>query len=479
MLERVLSVLKERCGLEPPALILVGVSGGPDSTCLMHLLHAVGFGLIAAHLDHGLRPESAVEAAAVEELAASLQAPFVLKRVDVRVEADSAHESIEEAGRRVRYEFLFDEARRHGAAVVVTGHTADDQVETILMHLIRGAGLSGLKGMEHRTVMTQFDASIPLVRPLLHEWRGDTVVYCRTNLLSPHHDPSNDSLDFFRNRIRRELIPALESYNPRVRQAILRTAQTLAADHSIVDAYLTKVWSALVMHEADGLIEFDAAGLAAQPKAVRRRIILRAVQQLAPGLDIGYATLGDAAAFLEGAGSAQMQLGGGVTMTRDPRAVHVSLYPGPVPTADWPQLSEQSADVPQGSPLSMPLADGWHFSVEYQPVSASALELIPREGDAFQACLDADSLPGGLELRWPRRGDRFQPLGLGGHSQLLSDSFVNAKVPLRARGHWPLLCSGNRLVWVPGYRPDEAFKLTAKTRRAVRFEVSRLVDQEG
>jgi tRNA(Ile)-lysidine synthase len=443
----------------------------------MHLLHAGGFHLIAAHLDHGLRPESAAEAAAVAELAASLQVPFVLKRVDVRAEAESAHESIEQAGRRARYDFLFEQARRRGAAAVATGHTADDQVETVLMHLIRGAGLSGLKGMEYRTVMPRFDVSIPLVRPLLREWRSDTVEYCRTNLLSPHLDPSNDSLDYFRNRIRHELIPVLESYNPRVRTAILRAAQTLAADYSIVDAYVTEVWSAVVMREADGLIGFDAVGLAGQPKAVRRRIILRAVQHMAPGLDIGYATLDDAAAFLQGAGSAQMHLGGALTLTRDSRAVLLSLFPGPVPTADWPQLAEQSTDVPRGRPLSMPLADGWHLSVDYQPVVGSALELIPRQGDAFQACLDADTLPDRLQLRWPRHGDRFQPLGLGGHTQLLSDFFVNAKLPLRARAHWPLLCSEDRLVWVPGYRPDEAFKLTAKTRRAVRFAMSRHVDQ--
>jgi tRNA(Ile)-lysidine synthase len=347
------------------------------------------------------------------------------------------------------------------------------------MHLIRGAGLSGLKGMEYRSVLPRFDASIPLVRPLLGEWRTDTVEYCRTNVLSPRHDRSNDSLDYFRNRIRHELIPTLESYNPRVRPAIFRAAQTLAADHSIVDAHISEAWSGVVRHEAEGLIEFDPAGLARKPKAVRRRIILRAAQQLAPGLNIGYATLEDAAAFLEGVGSSQMQLGGRLTLNRDPGAVLVRLRPGPLPTADWPQLPQQSADVPQGIAVSLPLADGWQFSADYQPVSGSALDLIPREDDAYRARLDADRLPDRLELRWPRRGDRFQPLGLGGHTQLLSDFFVNVKVPLRARAHWPLLCSGDRLVWVPGFRPDEAFKLTDKTRRAARFAVSRLVDQQG
>lgn len=478
MLERVLAALKERCGLETPALILVGVSGGADSTCLLHVLHTGGFEVIAAHLDHGLRPESAFEAAAVESFSTSLHVPIVSKRVDVRAEAETTHESIEEAGRRIRYEFLFDQARQHGADAVATGHTADDQVETVLMHLIRGAGLSGLKGMEHRTIMTQFDSSIPLVRPLLKEWRSDTIKYCRTNALSPQHDPSNESPDYFRNRIRHELIPALESYNPRVRPAVLRTAQTLAADHSIVEAHVMQAWSAVVTHEEDRLIGFDRGALAELPEAVIRRMILRAVQQLAPGLDIGYATVEDAAAFLQAEGSSQMQLGGELTLTRDPGAVHLSLRPGPLPIDDWPQLPYASAEVPVGIAVHVPLADGWQFSADYELVTGSALELIPPEGDAFRACLDADRLPDRLELRWPRPGDRFQPLGMRGHTQLLSDFFVNAKLPLRARTRWPLLCSGDRLVWVSGFRPDEAFKLTAKTRRAARFAVSRRVDQD-
>ena len=478
MLERVLRVLKERCGLEAPALMVVGVSGGPDSTCLMHLLHSGGFRVVAAHLDHGLRQESAIEASAVNAFATSMHVPFVSRRADVRADAESAHESIEEAGRRIRYEFLFEQARWRGAAAVATGHTADDQVETVLMHLIRGAGLAGLKGMEHCAVVTQFDASIPLVRPLLQEWRADTVEYCRTNSLSPSQDPSNDSLDYFRNRIRHELIPALQSYNPRVRPALLRTAQTLAEDHTIVGAHIRGVWAEVTRLEADGRIEFDPAGLAGQPRAVRRRIILRAVRLLAPAIDIGHATLEDATTFLEGGGSSQMQLGGGLTLTRDPGAVHLSLRPGEIPAADWPQLPQPSADVPEGISVSVPLADGWEFLANYEPVSGSALDLLPREHDPFRACLDADVLPGGLELRWPRRGDRFQPLGLGGHSQLLSDFFVNVKLPLRARAHWPLLCSGERLVWVPGFRPDEAFKLTARTKRAARFAVSRLVERD-
>lgn len=479
MLRRVLRVLKASCGLEPPALIIVGISGGADSTCLVHLLHAGGFDVVAAHLDHGIRPESVAEAGAAEALAASLRVPFVTKRVDVAAAARSAHESVETAGRRIRYGFLFEQARLRGAAAVATGHTADDQVETVLMHLIRGAGLSGLKGMEHRTVLAQFHGSIPLVRPLLQEWRADTVEYCRTHSLSPSHDPSNDSLDYQRNRVRHKIIPALELYNPRARKAILRTASTLAADHTIVEAHIARTWAAVVKHEADDRIEFDSEALAAESRAVRRRLILRAVQQLAPGLDIGFATLDDAATLLQRSGSSQMQLGEGVTLTRDPGVIHLALGTFSVPTGDWPQLPHPSVDVAHGIAVRVSLAGGWQFSADYGPVSGAPLDLIPLCRDRFHACLDADCLPENLVLRWPHRGDRFRPLGLGGSTQLLSDFFVNAKLPRRARAHWPLLCSGETLIWVPGHRPAEPYKLTSATKRTARFIVSRPADSKA
>ena len=141
--------------------------------------------------------------------------------------------SIEQAARECRYAFLFAQARVHHAQAVAVGHTADDQVETMLMHLIRGAGLDGLTGMSYRTVLPSFDPSIPIVRPLLGVWRRATIDYCESHDLHPVRDPSNDSLDYFRNQVRHNLIPALEVYNPRIRQALLRTADSLSSDQAL------------------------------------------------------------------------------------------------------------------------------------------------------------------------------------------------------------------------------------------------------
>ncbi|MBI3739868.1 MAG: tRNA lysidine(34) synthetase TilS, partial [Chloroflexi bacterium] len=167
MLEKLESILRKQCDLDPQKPLLVGVSGGPDSLCLMDILRQAGYRIIVAHFNHKLRPEADVEATDVEKTAARYMLQCVVESADVRMHANAEGLSIEEAARNLRYKFLFAQARRFKAQAVAVGHTADDQVETVLMHFIRGAGLNGLKGMAYRTHLSIFDAEIPLVRPLL------------------------------------------------------------------------------------------------------------------------------------------------------------------------------------------------------------------------------------------------------------------------------------------------------------------------
>src|SRR5678815_4195708 len=181
MLENIQSILRDQCGLSRDAPIIVGVSGGPDSLCLMSVLRKAGYHTIVAHFNHKLRPDSDTDANIVEQTAARLNLASVIENGDVRAYADAEKLSIEEAARIMRYRFLMGQAHRLNAQAIAVGHTADDQVETVLMHFIRGAGLAGLKGMTHRTVIHTFDSKIPVVRPLLDMWREETIVYCAAN----------------------------------------------------------------------------------------------------------------------------------------------------------------------------------------------------------------------------------------------------------------------------------------------------------
>ena len=234
MLENIESILRDQCRLDKSKPIIVGVSGGPDSLCLMEILRRAGYRIIVAHFNHKLREAADSEANAVEQTSARLMIPSVIESADVGIYAAANGLSVEEAARNLRYRFLFTQAHRLKAQAVAVGHTADDQVETVLMHLIRGTGLAGLKGMWYRTILPIFDADIPIVRPLLDAWREETVAYCAVNGLRPHYDPSNDLLNFLRNRLRNILIPTLETYNPKFRESVWRTVQSLNSDYAIL-----------------------------------------------------------------------------------------------------------------------------------------------------------------------------------------------------------------------------------------------------
>jgi len=230
----------EKCGLTKAQPILLGVSGGADSLALMHGLDVLGYDVMVAHVDHGLRAESAQEADFVRLLAESRGLPFFRKRADVQQVAETQAESIEEAARNVRYQFLYEQARRNQCQAVAVGHHADDQVETILMHLMRGAALPGLTGMAHRRLMPLWDKKIPLVRPLLGFWRDEIEVYIKEIGITPCDDRSNLDTRYHRNRIRHELIPLLKTYNPKIKSVIWRMGDVLREEEQFLNKIAEK-----------------------------------------------------------------------------------------------------------------------------------------------------------------------------------------------------------------------------------------------
>ena len=474
MLENIEAIFCDQCKLTLDQPVLVGVSGGPDSLCLMESLRQAGYAVIVAHFNHKLRPDSDFEANAVEKTVAQKNIPFVLESGDVRSFAESEGLSIEDAARTLRYRFLFEQAQARNAQAVAVGHTADDQVETVLMHFLRGAGLTGLKGMTHRSFLPTYHESIPLVRPLLDVWREETVMYCAANGLRPYYDPSNDSLDFLRNRIRHSLIPQLESYNPLFREAVWRMAHTLAGDHAALTEALDATWQECVLSERPGLITFNASMLSAYAPSLQRNLIRRALEEVMPGVeDVRFSTLDNAAAFLSSRRYGRIDLTGGVRLFLEGNQAYVAGKGVKLPFERWPQMPQSETLLMLPVPGQIGLSGGWLFSSEQWRVPALALEQALNNENQFQVWLDAGRLPRNLEVRARRPGDRFEPLGMDGHSMKLSDYFINEKLPQRARDAWPLLCSGNTVIWVPGYRPAHPFCLTSKSRQVIYFTVTK------
>ncbi len=477
MLENLTAVFQEKCGLVPGKPILAGVSGGADSLCLLGTLRGAGYRVLVAHYDHQLRPDSDTEVEALRSILSPMDLPILEGKGDVLAYARSKNLSVEEAARVMRYRFLFEQAREHGAQAVAVGHTADDQVETVLMNFLRGAGLNGLKGMEYRSMLLDFDESLPLVRPLLDVWREETEAFCAANGLKPLYDSSNESLVFTRNRVRRVLIPELESYNPRLREAVLRTSKSLAGDYDTLKEILDDHWTESVISVTGDVITFDAGKLAGLGAAIQRNLIRRALAHFGPDtVDIRFSVMERATEFLSMRRDGQIDLSGGLRLFREAGRVYI-IGPGVhLPGAGWPQMPGGVASLPLKIPGEVTLPDGWQLVSELKGDPDRAMEEAMNNESNFQAWGDADTLPVNLEMRTRKSGDRFEPVGMEGHSMKLSDFFINEKLPQRARGAWPLVCSGNRIVWVPGYRLAHPFRLTSETVRVVYFRVAKTQD---
>jgi tRNA(Ile)-lysidine synthase len=450
------------CGLKEAGTVLAAVSGGADSLALLHALRAVGYPLLVAHFNHRLRPDAGADAVFVRQVAERLGLPFVTDSADVAAYAASEGLSTEEAARDLRYRFLFREARKAGAQAVATGHTADDQAETVLMHFLRGAGLSGLKGMPPRVVLPVFDAEIPLVRPLLGWTRAQTEAFCRENGQDFLTDSTNTDTAYFRNKLRHELLPLLETYNPQVRQTLEKTARALQGDYELLAEVVEAAWRETATL-GDGFVCFDLPGLQALSAPLRRNLFRRAAFALQPGLrDVDFEAL-ERAASLQA-----VDLAGGLRVVIEGNLLYLTDDENKLPV-ELPQISNQySVNSNQ-----LVLEDGWVLACETLSAEHGSLNTENWPDDPFTVTLDADLTAGRLRLRPFRVGDRFEPLGMPGQTVKLSDLFTNLKIPQRFRKNWPVLCVEDEIAWVPGLRMGERFKVTAQTGRALRLRLAR------
>lgn len=442
--------------LEPASTLLLGVSGGTDSLCLLHAVAAVatpeGVTLHVAHIDHGLRPESADDAAHVQATCDRLSVPCSVVRVDV---ADYRRQhptvtSIEAAARVLRYQAFADLAHFTGAAAVCTGHTRDDQVETVLLHLLRGAGPDALAGMPADTNLAMGDGPpLRVLRPLLWVDRSATEAYCAWAGLEPRTDPSNADPAFTRNRLRHQVIPALHTVNPALTQALTRLATQAQDDANYWSAQVEPLMPT-VLHYPGGLPALNVPALRDLPPALLTRL-LRAAVHRATTLDLEWSHVEALLDLVWGDEGRTAVLPAG-TLAR--RIRHVVLLE--TPPLDFGPRPPAAVLPPEGTiawgpwELTTRLVDG---------------NLAPDRPSPWSVALDADEGGAVPAVRTRRPGDRFQPLGLR-HAKKLQDLWVDAHVPAVLRDHLPLVESADgRLLWAAGLRVAEHAKVTPATRR--------------
>jgi|Deesub1362A_J573_1020465.scaffolds.fasta_scaffold06984_1 tRNA(Ile)-lysidine synthase len=435
--------------LRPGEKVIAAVSGGADSLCLLDVLRRLGYPLVVAHLDHGLRPESADEARVVAQVAERLAVDFVHERQDV-----GGGPGLEARARKARYLFLARVAREQGATKVATGHTADDQAETVLMHMIRGAGPGGLAGMRVMGPLPYAPggATLQLIRPLLGVRRSETEVYCRERELPFVVDPSNLDPRFLRNRIRLRIIPALEALNPHVVEALTRLARLAAEQQDLIGGLVQRL-EREALRQDGAVLRVHRERLMNEPVALQRELLRRLMRRLAESQSVDFNAVDTALRAARGElGSAWRAIGAGVEcaldgawilMRRAGTAETIRLYPQ-MPTG-------QAVVLPR--PGRVALAGGWWLECR----EVMGVPKDPRVSP-WRAYLALPRPGAELRLRRPRTGDRIRPLGMEGRVKL-SDLFTNEKIPQWARRGWPVVESEGQILWVVGLRVSEAARL--------------------
>jgi len=472
LLEKVKVKLLDECHLQPSALIVLGVSGGADSMALLHILIKCGFRPLAAHFNHQIRPSAQEDADFVQRAAERYGLDFILGSQDVPGLAEREGQSLEEAARNARYRFLFSLANERKAAAVAVAHQADDQVETILMNLLRGSGLNGLGGMRLASI-SAYHPAIPLIRPFLDCWREEIIEYCRQEGLEYVSDETNQDSAYRRNRIRLELLPQLETYNPQIKNSLLQLSKLAAADLDLLDGIIEDAKSACALKLERGYAAIDLTAFRKQSAATQRYLIRNFLETCFPDeRDFGSWHFEKARRiFAREARSLNLKLNGNVLLrVEQGKGIVMSPERAQKPEAEWPQIMGRLKIETQTAEIK--LAAGWKLGIALLERDAVG-EDYRNNQDLYQAYLDAGKLAGELTVRAWKAGDRYQPLGMGGASQKISDIWINKKIPLRAKKFWPLLCSSNEIVWIPGSPPAESVKISAATTRIFYLRVYR------
>ena len=412
---------------------------------LYQLRSKFGFSIHVAHLDHQFRgEESKADADFVKQHADLLNLPIILESQDVPRLIERENLSPEAGARKARYEFYQRVVEKEKCDSIALGHNADDQVETILMHLIRGSGMRGLVGM------------LPVrgiyIRPLLNVFRSEIDNFLSDIRIVPRQDSSNLKPIYFRNKIRLELLPLLESnYNPNIKEILLQTAEILRAEMELLNNLCIEKMSDCIVSISEDEVRFCLHSVKAQPVAMQRRMLRRAVGEMIEVDGIADIDFDHIEGILEMLSRKSPNLS--LRLPHQIEAVktyHQLIIRKQIPKDkiefDYEVKVPGETQIPELGARVITKFDDTHPS-----------------DDRYKEVVDYEKIKLPLRLRTRRAGDQFRPLGMEG-AKKLKDFLIDLKVPLEQRNRIPLLISGKQIVWVIGYRLDDQYKITDQTK---------------
>jgi tRNA(Ile)-lysidine synthase len=479
VLETVKRTIAENEMVVSGSAVLAGVSGGPDSVALLHILQHLtseyGLRLAVAHLNHGLRKEADDEAEFVATLSAGLGLACYIKKEDVSRFRHRNRLSLEEAARMRRYAFYDDIATRHHFDKIALGHQADDNAELVLMFMIRGSGPVGFAGIPPVRAGK-------IIRPLIRLPRRDILDYLKTVGLAYVTDRSNRDMRFMRNRIRSHLVPLLRgSYNPKISEALNRLADIQREEQDWIEGIVDTLYRDVRLTDDANRLHLSITRLVRQPKAAQRRIIRKAIVDIKGDLRrISFAHVRAAVDLLSlDRPAGMLDLPDGIILERIGNVLRVSRRSGTARPKQvmveeiYPITFCYGVKKPDKAAVIVTVEE-IDYRVIFSTVAAGASENLRQAGQQV-AFFDMDSLIFPLTIRNVRAGDRFRPFGLKG-TQKIKKYFIDHKVPREKRRACPVLMSGDCIIWLMGHRLADVCRVTHATREILRAEIACLAD---
>jgi len=455
-IDKVFSAIQKYEMLRGEEKVLVGLSGGPDSVCLLHVLHRIkdrlALDLAALYIDHGLRPdETRAEIEFCRQLCGKLSVDFLDRSIDVRTYAKKHGFNLQEAARELRYMTFEGVAYEIGVKKIALGHTIDDQLETFFMRMLRGAGPKGLSGIPPVRGM--------IIRPLLDVDREDIENYLKQEHKSFIMDSSNLKKDYLRNKLRLGLIPEMKKMAPHITQSIARTMDIFREEENYFEIIIAKTLMKLISRKTDKRIELFLSPLEAMDRVILRRVLRRALDETRGLRGIEFVHIENIIELVK-----HGRQGDRICLPRGLRAIkdYATLI-----------LTSETTEKLGSFALNVP------GKVVLKEIRAVIKASIEHEGEQYgrertTALFDAGKTGTELTIRSREKGDFFYPAGFG-KKKKLQDYFVDEKVPRDERDAIPIVITGNDIVWIAGYRGDERFKVSDSTKMFLKIELNKLL----
>jgi len=453
LLDKVKQTIAKRSMLSEKDRVLVGLSGGPDSVCLLHVLNSLKdefkLNIHAIYVDHGLRPdEIPAEREFCKKICENLGIPFITKSIDVKSHAAEFGLNKQEAARDLRYKAFEDTAVEIGANKIALAHNADDQAETFFMRILRGSGAKGLAGIP--------PVRGKIIRPLIETERKNIEEFLDSLSQSFITDSSNLKKDYFRNWLRLSVMPEFKKQNPDLINTLSRVIEIVREEDNYLELIVTKTLMKLIPKKTDKTIELFLVPLENMDRVILRRVLRRAIDAVQGLRGIGFVHIEDIIELVK-----KGQSGDRLYLPKGIRAI--KGYSTLKLTSDLPsKLGEYSLDIPGEVVLK---EAGVLMKADFLSNQQSAVSDQGKE----KVLIDAEKIKSPLAVRGRKSGDFFYPAGFG-KKKKLQDYFVDAKIPRDERDSIPIVLSGDNIVWIAGYRADERFKVTAETKKVLIIE---------